>query len=209
MLHISDLKAIFIRFYQPQQLRARQPSKLHGTQKKKETTFKRKPCDFLPMSFSTVGLMHCTPRVVVCPETESSETALRRDPDCIQNSSTSYSLTCGFPSLPAGSLQEGVKQQTVAQHTKLRAMCPRREHLCSATAQAKEPFFQLVHISQTQCSFLHSFETQTFFSLQTGISSQWLSFAPKSLGNFILQNTSSRMVTHLHNQLQDKKNKIQ
>lgn len=177
--------------------------------KKKETTFKRKPCDFLPMSFSTVGLMHCTPRVVVCPETESSETALRRDPDCIQNSSPSYSLTCGFPSLPAGSLQEGVKQQTVAQHTKLRAMCPRREHLCSATAQAKEPFFQLVHISQTQCSFLHPFKTQTFFSLQTGISSQWLSFAPKSLGNFILQNTSSRMVTHLHNQLQDKKNKIQ
>lgn len=97
------------------------------------------------MSFSTVGLMALHVQDHHCPETESSQTALWNDPDCIQNSSTSRTSHVQVSITPPRSLSEDVrssKQWCSMVKFCLWAMCPRIEQLCSATAQAgqRNPF---------------------------------------------------------------------
>lgn len=148
------------------------------------------------MSFSSVGLTHWTPRVIVCPKRNLH----RLHWEGILTASRTAALPTLWrvafhqdPSVRSGwSSSEPVLASSLVPQE-------RTALLSHSTGRAKEPFFQLVHISHTSALW----GSQTVCSLQTDLSSHWFYFAPKGLGNSILQNTSlcfCRMMAHLHNQ---------
>lgn len=160
---------------------------------------KMRPCSKSNQVVLSYAILSCWPHSTA----PLGSCLLKLNPDCIMKWSWLH---------PEQQFFYVYKQQMTVQYVKfwLRAMCTRREQLCSATAQiVKRNTFShwcmLVKPSATSNIPLRL----TKFPQFPKFSSHLFYFAPLCLGNFILLNTFiwlCRVIAHLHNWLQDTKN---